>query len=769
MRLAGDIPYRLRGASQPTQSCNRKTGLLANPQARDTHSSSVLFDGVDDSAFLFPDVDLDIANAWSAMVWAAPLDLAPVTEQMIYNIGEFNGTTNNSMEIVIEAGGTFVCKIFNSTGILIKKRTIAAEDTAAAGVDGFFFETGSWTQIFLTWDGSTMNVYRNGTLMNPFMLNVTDVGGFQINTDRILSIGNRASPINTSRFNGLVHSSAHWNVVLTIEQIRVLFNQGAGSRVDLNTGQDSYTSQGNLRSWYKFGHVPSTIGSLEDFSGTLATNMLTTNSANQMQRSAPEGSFYTTEGTGEVDRPPIQQGIGGSHTLGVWCKPTNLPAEGLVADVVRFTNDLGFSQMAISIVTTGGESFWVYQVSSLFGFLKTLTGTTPVLADTWYHIVGCKNGTATMRLFSNALDDVAPALAGIPGTFDATRITSVGYDSRGISEHFDGDISSVAMWDVAISEESVKAVYNGGWRTLDIRVDHPCYGEASNLKHWWLLGQGDTGSSSVGTDTISDMVATGYSLSGTGVGNEDRNLLRVGSGIQGTAGDFDAVSVLSIPTALPVGIANVFTISMWMLPRDISVESQFPLYIGQNVSDLNRISWEIAGATAGDPFVVKLLDSGGAPVRTINYTGVLVQDEWQHVMLVWDGVEAVLYHNSAVVQGDIISLGGGSLTNSSRFIDIGGSQHLPDGLKFEGRIGHVGIWNAALTEDEAVTLYSRGNSIDLRYNSGDYQSGEFLQHYYKLGEDRFVKGRDFTDSTKGGTALALTVEPAPVPIVGDAP
>ena len=767
MRLAGDIPYRLRGASQPTQGCNRSSSLLANPQARDNHSSSVLFDGVDDSAFLFPDVDLGIGNVWTVMAWVAPLDLAPVAEQMIYNIGEFNGTANNSMELVIEAGGLFVCKIFNSTGVLIKKRTLAAS--------GFFFDAGSWAQICVTWDGSTMKVYRNGTFMNALMLNVTDVGGFQTNTDRSLCIGNRASPINTSRFNGYVHSSAHWNVALAIEQIRVLFNQGAGSRVDLNTGQDDYTSQDNLRSWYKFGQVPSTIGSLEDFSGNLTTNMLTTNSASQMTRSAPEGCAYTTEGTGQVGRGVQFQGVANSQTIAAWCKPATLPAEGVSVDVIRFAVGVTTQdQLAISLTTSGGQSFWVYEISDSAGAtINTVVGTTPVVAGDWYHVTGCKTGTAVIRLFVNALDDITPVLAGIAVTSNASRSSHIGYDGRGINGNFDGDIGSIALWDLAISEASVKAVYNGGWRTLDLRASHPCYSESTNLVHWWVLGQGDTGAG-VGDDTVTDLVPTGYDYDvRVGVGADEQNFLTVDSRIQGTAGDFDIVSGLSIPTALPVGIANTFTVSMWMLPRDITVESQYPMYIGPSVpSTFNHVSWQIAGTTSGDPFVVKLVDSGGAPVRTINYTGMLVLDEWQHLMMVWDGVEVVLYHNGAVAPGAILSSGGGSLINSSRFVDIGGSPHvigLPNGLKFDGRIGHVGIWNAALTEDEAVTMYSRGTSIDLRYNNGDYQSGEFLQHYYKLGEDRFVKGRDFTDSTKGDSALALTSETGSVPIVGDAP
>ena len=112
------------------------------------------------------------------------------------------------------------------------------------------------------------------------------------------------------------------------------------------------------------------------------------------------------------------------------------------------------------------------------------------------------------------------------------------------------------------------------------------------------------------------------------------------------------------------------------------------------------------------------------------------------------------------------------MADSSRFVELGGSDEvLPAsfGLAFEGKISHVGIWDSALNVNEIRTVSSQGHGLDLRYNKGEYVSGENLQHYYKMGEDTFLKGRDFMNTMRGTNVSPMTVENGTVTILGDAP
>ena len=111
-RLGGDIPYRLMGAGQPTQGCTRDLTIIANPQSQDYHCSSILFNGVDDSASLSSDTDIGLGNAWSTMVWVAPSDFSPASNQTFFHIHESDaGDDSNSGSVYVKQDPEFWNKL----------------------------------------------------------------------------------------------------------------------------------------------------------------------------------------------------------------------------------------------------------------------------------------------------------------------------------------------------------------------------------------------------------------------------------------------------------------------------------------------------------------------------------------------------------------------------------------------------------------------------------------------------------------------------------
>lgn len=764
-RLAGDIPYRLLGGGQPTQACNRSTAALANPQSKNHHNVSMLFDG-SDSASLSSDVDLDITNSWTIMIWLSPGDLSPLSDQMIYSIGTLDDAGKlNAVEILIETGGTFACKIFNNTGVLVKKRA----------VDGFFFDTNVWHQIVLTWDGATMTVYRNGVNMNPFMSNITDVAGSQTNTNRAITVG--SSFVSGDQMVGVVHSAAHWNTALTQSEIVSVYNSGRGGDFDLNLGQEAYTSQGSLRSWYQFGSTPSQSTVQNKAPGGFA--LTTTQALSSITRSAPEGGFISFDGFMELSAAAASLGVGSSLTVAAWARCNSLPDEGDVQNIVRFMATFpNADQIALSITTVGGSSFWVFEVSdSTDTVTNTVVGDTPVVEGAWYHIVGCKNGAFSIRFFVNGVDDATPVVSGVAVTSSVDRETSVAFDRRlgapmsgplGVRDNFVGDIHSIALWSIPITENGVRAVYSGGWANLDISTTHPSYPEAPFLTHWWVLGIPDVSFASdvpdlVGSITLEDVQST--------IWQEDK--LSVTSALLGTSANFDNVSGLGTPTALPVGIANSFTISAWMFPRNTTTDTQIVLYIGpEQPSAANSITWKIEGDVANDPFSIEVRNSAGAVIRRRNFVDMLTPNEWQHVAMVWTGSEINVWYNGIFNGGVVVDSGSGVTIDASRFVELGGSTKAlaePEGLKFDGLVSHVGVWDTQLGENEIATIASQAHSIDLRYNKDDYANAESLQHYYKLGEDTFFLGRDFINTMRGIGLLTLSASTGSVASIGDAP
>jgi hypothetical protein len=498
----------------------------------------------------------------------------------------------------------------------------------------------------------------------------------------------------------------------------------------------------------------------------------------QIVKDAPEGTFFSTGGTLGIGRDTLTAyGIGDAITVAAWVRVTTIPSEGNTADIVRVTPvDPTENQIGLQILTSGGQGFFQWQVSDSTGVTTTTqTGTTAVVVDRWYLVMGCKNDSFTMRLFINGVDDATILVAGIAPTIDASRKISIGYDVRGINDNFDGNIASVMMWNLAISEESVKAVYNGGWLDLDLRVDHPCYGEASSLRHWWRLGQGST-DESVGDNIVSDWGPVSWRVALPDfLGSVDQeSTMLPGVSPVGTSAVFETGDVLSTPVALPVGISDEFSISLWVNPVEVVTSLQTMLYIGPaSPSVANVITLQIAGTIADDPFRVEVKDSVGSTIQLVDYDNLLVAGEWQHVLVTFDNAlfaPVTVYKNGIEIVGVSAASGGNNHLDSSRFIEVGGNiQGVGGDTAYEGQIGHIGIWSSVLNGDEAKTLFSEGYCLDLRYNGASYQSAEFLRHYFKFGEDLFTKGRDFMDTQTGALVNPLTTETGTVEITGDAP
>ncbi len=234
---------------------------------------------------------------------------------------------------------------------------------------------------------------------------------------------------------------------------------------------------------------------------------------------APEGAFFRTGDSLSLLNTGLSTfEVGDTYTVAVWVRFNTLPA-GFAEDIVRLfpannDNDI----LRLGVTSTGKFQF---TASTSAGAVKSIDSVSVLpKVDRWYHIVGCKFGSSIMRLFINGEDLVTIVFPPtvIPTTTDAPRQISIGIDGRDSSGQLDADIHSVALWNTAISEESVRAIYNGGYKDLDLRPDargdpdvatHPCYAEAPNLKHWWRFGQGATDFFSEGNALMTDWVPSG--------------------------------------------------------------------------------------------------------------------------------------------------------------------------------------------------------------------------------------------------------------------
>ncbi len=394
-----------------------------------------------------------------------------------------------------------------------------------------------------------------------------------------------------------------------------------------------------------------------------------------VKRFSPDGSYFTTGGTlGLENNTPAVYGVGPSHTIACWVRPDSLPATDTEEVIFRLWSGSGAAyQIELGIQNVSGTTTFYYRVSDNAGSSTvTLESTTTPVADVWYQVLGCKNDVYSGRLFINAVSE--DLLIGVPAQSDAVRSSSVGLDGYDASRNFDGSIHSITIWDLAISEEAVRAVYSGGWKDLDLRDDrNPGYNDAVNLVHWWRFGQGATDAHPAGNEWMVDWVDSGgISITEQEGVVEQSDILTVGDAPAGTSVDFDGASSMSTPTAVPMLIVNEWTVSAWIKPREVLTTDSDIIYIGPDSSEIDSILISQNGGTANDPLVVTVKDGTGTTIFAHEYYTVLSEDEWQHVAVTWDGAALNTYLDGELLTPDDTGAGAGiAQADSSRDILLG--------------------------------------------------------------------------------------------------
>jgi len=104
----------------------------------------------------------------------------------------------------------------------------------------------------------------------------------------------------------------------------------------------------------------------------------------------------------------------------------------------------------------------------------------------WEHVV-VKRAGDTITAYRNGTP------GGTTGTIEDTHTFTPEYiGNKGSSyDYFDGKMDEVAMWDEALDDAAVTAIYNSG-TPIALDKDSGNYDNSGDLQGWWRMGDGDT-------------------------------------------------------------------------------------------------------------------------------------------------------------------------------------------------------------------------------------------------------------------------------------
>lgn len=308
-------------------------------------------------------------------------------------------------------------------------------------------QLGTWYHVAMTFDGSNLDLYVNGTLDG------TVASAPPLPTSQPFMIGGLSSgPFD---FHGLVDEVSIYNRALAAGEVQSVFEAGnLGKCAPTNSTppppppstNSCVTPPSGLVGWWR--GESNTVDSVAGNNGTTNAVGFATGEV---------GTAFSFNGVNqyvEITNSPALD-LTNDFTLEAW---VNLRGYSANDSLVIMGKDCPFCfvQYALGMDNVNGQ--WVFD--SLLGHgnsYTVLTGATTVQADSWYHVAMTFDGS-TLKLYVNgALDG---SVAGTPPSPTTQPFVIGGLTSGPFN--FNGLVDEVSVYNRALTDAEVAQIYGAG-------------------------------------------------------------------------------------------------------------------------------------------------------------------------------------------------------------------------------------------------------------------------------------------------------------------
>lgn len=694
-----------------TDSAGSNNGTLTNSPTWTTGkiSGAVQFDGTNDYIDIPHSASLDVSSGYTIAGWI-----------------KFNSATKNYDPIYSKNdngfwGSRLVLSRSNAGGAVLwgnVRLSLAHNGTEIYTNWAFPYQT--LFHLTVTWDGSNVNFYVNGS----FVENGTLASVPTLNTGSA-NLGRGSINWAPYNFDGLIDDFRIYNRVLSTTEIQQLYNYGqigggagclapAGVEGTINFNSDSrklqYCDGDEWRAMGTCGEDPESSKvahwKLDESSGTSAADS-TTNSLTGTLTNGPvwqstggqvngalsfDGSNdYVTipdPGTGSV----LDFTTGDSITVMAWINPTSVAGERIITCKGATTGAVDHNYC---LFQDTGKLYFGYDDSggTFHGF-----GTTAIVLGTgaWQHVAASfifnSGSSADGKLYYNGSEFPVTTLGSnvyttAPVVQDRPQWLGAYNPSGSPTSVFSGSIDDMRIYRRILSSTDIKTIYTQGkYNNLD----------NGKVAHWPL-------DESAGT-TVADLV-------GVSPGTAVNSPTWVPTGGQvGGAMDFDgADDRVDVGSDATLDNLSALTIVAWIKPDTLGEGPSLGRIIGKTSS---------AGTTTTGGWTLNLdttnrltfdVDYNTTDFRRRAANNSITLGQWQQVAVTWTGSATAstshLYINGVETSYATTTNGtGGRADDSAQSISIGNPPGRTD-RTFDGKIDNVRIYNRALSSAEISALY----------------------------------------------------------------
>lgn len=390
--------------------------------------------------------------------------------------------------------------------------------------------------------------------------------------------------------------------------------------------------------------------------------------------------------------------------------------------------------------------------------------------ERWYHIaVVFEAGTLTLYRNGAAHTPSSTPTDNAGAMGSATRRIGVGAAISGASvSNF--KMSSLFIYRLALTSAEVLTLYNGGSGNLvhpkiisRLNVVDPT-NPLPPLAQAWLMGTG----SAIATNLVSGGVDLTANMAAALTADDiitDAPTVTTFTFAHNHCLDFSgSVEYIRNTTDNTIGIANAWTIAMWLKPGETSFANNRTLFNVKNGANNNdRIDIRHAGNVANDPLVVETWDSGGTALKVYNWNNLInASSAWQHIVVTWDGTNLKLYSDGSVVAASSTATdNAGTMGTATRRLAF--AANVSGSVLWSGRGHSVAVWARALSAADVTALYNGGggSTYDIKK-----QMPINLKHWWMLGFTGLL-ARDNVDGDGADVRLNLALNATGISEVDD--
>lgn len=236
------------GVNLETNAANVATADTSLLRGSNGAGACLEFNGTNEQLANTTNQAIGIANAWTLEAWAY-FD-APTAAAIHRVVDIYNGTTNVSRIQFLQRGDQPNDPF-----------QVVIASSAPANIKNYLYDgiipTATWVHLALTWDGTTLTLYKDAVAQTPSTL-TTDTTGTMADDNRGAYIG---ATVASQFIDGRIARVSLWNVALSATAILQI--KARRLNADLRTAFGAYSSQAALKhQWIVGGRYASTTGTL---------------------------------------------------------------------------------------------------------------------------------------------------------------------------------------------------------------------------------------------------------------------------------------------------------------------------------------------------------------------------------------------------------------------------------------------------------------------------------------------------------------------------